>query len=254
MNKRAGFTSRFLLSSRIRSEKFDTVFGTFPNRLYVLTDEGGKYAITGESDSDYIVMKPVDKKNKYQWVLVDGDTGTICFFTDLKNYMSVSVGGGGDGGDEGGTIHVKRSEILKNGTFTFNSDKTLTMKNGFSDYCLAFRRKKEEVESFLSFGGRKELFNADEDIALEIVKRDEIDSSYSNKWKFELVYDLRELVGLAEMKEDIEQVNASGNSQIEALQKIIELNKKQYETELGYKDDLINRYEGNWFVRTFLKK
>ena len=85
MNKRAGFKSRFLQNTRITHEKFDTVFGTFPNKLYILTDEKGKYAITGESESDYITMKPIDKKNKYQWVLVDADSGIICFFTDLKN-------------------------------------------------------------------------------------------------------------------------------------------------------------------------
>ena len=176
-------------------------------------------------------MKQIDKKNKYQWVLVDADSGIICFFTDLKNYMSITV-------KDEGEVHVKRSDILKNGTLTFNSDKTLTLTNGYSDYCLAFKIPNESTN----------------DIPLEVVKTKDIDASYSNKWKFELVYDLRDLTDLAELKEDIEQVNASGNSQVEALQKIIDVNKKQYETELGYKDSLINQYESNWFVKTFLKK
>lgn len=229
MNKRAGFTSRFLQTARITNEKFDTVFGTFPNKLYILTDERGGLAITGDSESDFVYMKPIDKKNKYQWVLVDGDTGTICFFTDLKNYMNITV-------LDDGEVHVKRSDILKNGSFTFNSDKTISMKDGYSNYCLAYR-----------------IIPGD-DSPLEVVDRNDSSiSNYSIKWKFELVYDLRDLTDLVDMKEDIEKVNASGNSQVETLQKLIELNKKQYETELGYKDDLINKYESNWFVKWFIK-
>ena len=104
MNKRAGFTTRFLRRPHIVAEKYDTVFGTFPNRLYILTDATGQYAVTGEEESDYVIMEKVDKKNKYQWVLVDADTGTICFFTDLKNYMSINV--------VNGQVNVKRSDIL----------------------------------------------------------------------------------------------------------------------------------------------
>ena len=238
MNKRAGFTSRFLQRNQLTSEKFDIVFGTFPNKLYILTNDKGTHAITGEENSDYIVIKPIDKKNKYQWVLVDADTGTICFFTDLKNYMNISI--------TDGQIHVKRSDILKNGSFTFNSDYTITMKNSYSDYCLAY---KKPTESFIEF------FNPETDIPLEVVKTKELDLNiYSNKWKFELVYDLRDLTDFMDVKADIEQINASGNAQVEALQKIIEVNKKQYETELKYKDSKIQTYENNWFVKTFLKK
>ena len=137
MNKRSGFTTRFLRRQR-NAERFDMVFGTFPNRLYVLTDTTGQYAITGEEDSDYVVMKKVDKTNKYQWVLVDADTGTICFFTDLKNYMSITV--------IDAQINVKRSDILKNGTFTFNSDFTITLKD-YPDYCLAFKKSGLQFSS-----------------------------------------------------------------------------------------------------------
>ena len=237
MNKRAGFKTRFLQNTRITNEKFDTVFGTFPNKLYILTDESGKYAITGEAESDYIVIKPVDKKNKYQWVLVEADSGTICFFTDLKNYMSITIS------DEG-IIHVKRNDILKNGSFVFNSDKTISMKDGFSDYCLAFRKH----ESFAEF------FNPETDTPLEVVHNENIDSSYSNKWKFELVYDLRELTDYMDVKEDIEKVNASGNAQVKALQDLMNLNKKQYEADLAYRDNKINYYENNWFIKLFYKK
>lgn len=282
MNKRAGFTTRFLRRPHIVAEKFDIVFGTFPNRLYILTDITGQYAITGEEESDYVIMKKVDKKNKYQWVLVDADTGTICFFTDLKNYMNINV--------VNGQINVKRSDILKNGTFTFNSDFTITLKNGYSDYCLAFKKQlgqttpktenstnegdasadnEEKKEGFFSrifgnmFGsGQIEYFNEKTDIPLEVVKLKDIDlNTYSNTWKFELVYDLRDLTDNADTIEELQKVNASGNTQVDALQKLVENNKKQYDTELGYKDnklkeytDKINKYESNWFVSTFLKE
>ena len=274
MDKRAGFTTRFLRRPHIVAEKFDTVFGTFPNRLYILTDVTGQYAVTGEEDSDYVIMKPVDKKNKYQWVLVDADTGTICFFTDLKNYMSINV--------VNGQVNVKRSDILKNGTFTFNSDFTITLKNSYSNYCLAFKKSSDQelvseqpkasdvydgnnVETFFSriFGNNKiEYFDEKTDIPLEVVKLKDMDSNvYSNTWKFELVYDLRDLTDNADTIEELQNANASGDRQVDALQKLVENNKKQYETELGYKDnkikeytDKINKYESNWFVDWFLKE
>lgn len=278
MNKRTGFTTRFLRRPHIVAEKFDTVFGTFPNRLYILTDTTGQYAVTGEEESDYVIMKKVDKKNKYQWVLVDADTGTICFFTDLKNYMNINV--------VNGKINVKRSDILKNGTFTFNSDFTITLKNGYSDYCLAFKKpsakkvnveeddtSKEETqqpkENFFNklfrlknYTSNIEYFDEKTDIPLEVVKLKNLDlDTYSNTWKFELVYDLRDLTDNADTIEELQSANMSGNAQVDALQKLIENNKKQYETELGYKDnklkeytDKINKYESNWFVDWFLKE
>ena len=236
-------------------EGFDLVFGTFPNRLYVLTDDSGQYAITGEANSDYIVIKPVDKKNKYQWVLVDADTGLICFFTDLKNYMNIDV--------TDGIVHVKRSDVINNGTFVFNPDHTISLKNNYTDYCLAFNKSKlksEDKESFI----RKlvERFNPDVDTPLEVVKITDIDLNvYSNKWKFELVYDLRELTDTATTIEELTEINNTSDSQIKSLQQLIENNKKKYDEEISYKDnkikdytDLINRYESNWFVRWFLKK
>lgn len=309
MNKRSGFTTRFLRRQR-NAERFDMVFGTFPNRLYVLTDTTGQYAITGEEDSDYVVMKKVDKTNKYQWVLVDADTGTICFFTDLKNYMSITV--------IDAQINVKRSDILKNGTFTFNSDFTITLKD-YPDYCLAFKKsglqfsstaadsdteeattdatETEETtpaagadgttpaatagttggtatgttEGFFSrryyehFTNRRwwrEHFDAAVDIPLEVVKVKGLDlNTYSNVWKFELVYDLRELTDNADTIEELKSANSSGDTQIASLQKLVENNKKQFDTELEFKDakikeytDKINKYESNWFVSWFLKE
>ena len=322
MNKRSGFTTRFLRRQR-NAERFDMVFGTFPNRLYVLTDTTGQYAITGEEDSDYVVMKKVDKTNKYQWVLVDADTGTICFFTDLKNYMSITV--------IDAQINVKRSDILKNGTFTFNSDFTITLKN-YPDYCLAFKKSglqlssaaadsdteeadadaigteetapaagatgttagttggtapaagatgttggttagtatgttegffsRRYYEHFTNRRWRRERFDAAVDIPLEVVKVKDLDlNTYSNVWKFDLVYDLRELTDNADTIEELKSANSSGDTQIASLQKLVENNKKQFDTELEYKDakikeytDKINRYESNWFVSWFLKE
>lgn len=309
MNKRSGFTTRFLRRQR-NAERFDMVFGTFPNRLYVLTDTTGQYAITGEEDSDYVVMKKVDKTNKYQWVLVDADTGTICFFTDLKNYMSITV--------IDAQINVKRSDILKNGTFTFNSDFTITLKD-YPDYCLAFKKSglqlssaaadsdteeattdateteettpaagadgttpaatagttggtatgttegffsKRYYEHFTNRRWRRERFDAAVDIPLEVVKVKGLDlNTYSNVWKFELVYDLRELTDNADTIEELKSANSSGDTQIASLQKLVENNKKQFDTELEFKDakikeytDKINKYESNWFVSWFLKE
>ena len=309
MNKRSGFTTRFLRRQR-NAERFDMVFGTFPNRLYVLTDTTGQYAITGEEDSDYVVMKKVDKTNKYQWVLVDADTGTICFFTDLKNYMSITV--------IDAQINVKRSDILKNGTFTFNSDFTITLKD-YPDYCLAFKKaglqfsstaadsdteeadtdaigteetapaagatgttagttggtatgtatgttegffSRRYYEHFTNRRWRRERFDAAVDIPLEVVKVKDLDlNTYSNVWKFDLVYDLRELTDNADTIEELKSANSSGDTQIASLQQLVENNKKQFDTELEYKDakikeytDKINRYESNWFVSWFLKE
>ena len=238
MNKRLGFSTRYLRKPHVVGEKFDSVFGTYPNKLYILTDSSGEFAITGDKETDYVNIKAIDKRNKYQWVLVDADTGTICFFTDLKNYMNISIVNNGE-------IDVRRSDILKNGTFLFNSDHSISLRSN-PEYYLAFNSKKLGNES---------------NVPLEVIKKTSADlNKYSYKWNFELVYDLRDLTEYIDRMEDIKQYNDNSNEQVDNLQKLVENNKKLYETENGYMNDKIknceeriNKYESNWFVKWFLK-
>lgn len=270
MNKRAGFKPFYLQHSQRIRENFDTVYGTSPNKLYMLTDESGMYAITGD-DTEYIALKPKDKKNKYQWLLVDADSGVICFFTDLKNYMQIDV--------VEGIVHVKRGDILQNGAFTFNKDKTLSIKDGYTNYCLAFKKTTTEgttstpseegtstpsaVEKFMRYLPLiRETFDPQKDVLLEVIdKNDPNISNYSIKWNFELVQDLRELTDNIEVIKQLQEANASGEQRSETLQNLIDTNKTKYETQIGYKDSkislyesIIRKYEDNWFVRWFLKK
>lgn len=270
MNKRAGFKPFYLQHSQRIRENFDTVYGTSPNKLYMLTDESGMYAITGD-DTEYIALKPKDKNNKYQWLLVDADSGVICFFTDLKNYMQIDV--------VEGIVHVKRGDILQNGAFTFNKDKTLSIKDGYTNYCLAFKKTPTEstpstpsvevtgassaVEKFMRYLPLiRETFDPQKDVLLEVIdKNDPNISNYSIKWNFELVQDLRELTDNIEVIKQLQEANASEEQRSETLQNLVDTNKTKYETQIGYKDSkislyesIIRKYEDNWFVRWFLKK
>lgn len=295
MNKRAGFKPFYLQHSQRIRENFDTVYGTSPNKLYMLTDESGMYAITGD-DSEYIALKPKDKNNKYQWLLVDADSGVICFFTDLRNYMQIDV--------VEGVVHVKRGDILQNGSFTFNKDKTLSIREGYTNYCLAFKKSDVSgsngsnggsdggmnegptdaptegdtealtesqgvtsvVESFIRSVRRtltlREPFNPDVDILLEVVDKNNPNiSQYSTKWNFELVQDLRELTDNIEVIKTLQEANESEEQRSETLQNLIDTNKTKYNTQISLKDskislyeNIIQKYEDNWFVRWFLKK
>lgn len=293
MNKRAGFKPFYLQHSQRIRENFDTVYGTSPNKLYMLTDESGMYAITGD-DSEYIALKPKDKNNKYQWLLVDADSGVICFFTDLRNYMQIDV--------VEGVVHVKRGDILQNGSFTFNKDKTLSIREGYTNYCLAFKKSDVSgtnegtngnsngnsngnansgsngtptegsnsaasvVESFIRSVRRslmfREAFDPNVDILLEVVDKNNPNiSQYSTKWNFELVQDLRELTDNIEVIKALQEANESEEQRSETLQNLIDTNKTKYDTQISLKDSkislyetIIQKYEDNWFVRWFLKK
>lgn len=288
MNKRAGFKPFYLQHSQRIRENFDTVYGTSPNKLYMLTDESGMYAITGD-DSEYIALKPKDKNNKYQWLLVDADSGVICFFIDLRNYMQIDV--------VEGVVHVKRGDILQNGSFTFNEDKTLSIREGYTNYCLAFKKSDVSgsnvdsnngtnegstaaptegsmesqgvtsvVESFIRSVRRtltlREPFNPNVDILLEVVDKNNPNiSQYSTKWNFELVQDLRELTDNIEVIKTLQEANESEEQRSETLQNLIDTNKTKYDTQISLKDSkislyesIIQKYEDNWFVRWFLKK
>lgn len=277
MNKRAGFKPFYLQHSQRIRENFDTVYGTSPNKLYMLTDESGMYAITGD-DSEYIALKPKDKNNKYQWLLVDADSGVICFFIDLRNYMQIDV--------VEGVVHVKRGDILQNGSFTFNKDKTLSIREGYTNYCLAFKKSDVSgsngsnggsdggmnegptdaptegdteaptesqgvtsvVESFIRSVRRtltlREPFNPDVDILLEVVDKNNPNiSKYSTKWNFELVQDLRELTDNIEVIKTLQEANESEEQRSETLQNLIDTNKMKYDTQISLKDSKISLYE-----------
>lgn len=258
MNKRRGFTRRAMMNHHLKKENFDPTFQFRPFKLYIITDMEGKYAITSEKDSDDVFLSsPPSKDNKYQWVLIDSDTGAICFFYDLKNYMNINL--------VDGVVNVKRSDVLKDGLFNFNSDNSIQLKAN-TEYCLAFKKitsaettaKEEKKESFFKkmFSDPRhniEFFDPKTQPALEAVRYENINDTYSNKWKYVEVYDLRTLTDNADTISELKTINASGSEQISALQKIIENNKKMCEIETTYRDEKINGYEKNWFVDMFLK-
>ena len=268
MEKRKGFTRRAMMNHHLKRENFDPIFQFRPFKLYIITDFEGKYAITSEKDSDDVFLSsPPSKDNKYQWVLLDTDTGAICFFYDLKSYMSINL--------VDGVVNVKRSDVLKDGLFNFNSDNTIQLKAN-TNYCLAYKKITEEskttdsaatgaetttTEKKESFFRRlfsdprhsMEFFDPKTQPALEAVRYENIDDTYSNKWKYVEVHDLRTLTDNAETINELQTINSSGSEQISALQKLIENNKKMCEIETTYRDEKINGYEKNWFINLFLK-
>lgn len=232
-----------------RREHFDIVHGTFPNRIYILSDTNNDLAITGESESEFIMMQPPDPNNKYQWVMVDSDTGAINFFVDLTNRLSITIAPDGS--------PVKRSDVLKNGNLVFNSDRTITLRD-YPNYCLAY--KKFIVDPFSNLFMSKEYFSASDTLLL-VMPINLVTSEYINTWKFTQVHDLRDLTDNLDLINELWTASTSGDIQVTSLQQLIETNKLQHQTELEYKNkklqdanEKINEYESNWFVRWFLKK
>lgn len=229
INKRRGFTRRAMADYNFVREHFDPTFQFRPFKLYVITDDDGKFAITSEKDSDNVFLSKVDLKNKYQWVFVDSDTGAICFFYDLKSYFNIDI--------VEGTVKVKRSDILENGLFNFDSDGKIQLKSN-ANYYLGYK----ELEHF----------NEETEPVLEAVRKDMLDE-YKCVWKYVEVFDLRNLTDNADTIEELKTVNANGDKQIDALQKMIEKNKQLTDIEIEYRDNKIKGYEDNWFIRWFLK-
>lgn len=236
LDKRKGFTRRAMMNHFVKRECFDPTFQFRPFKLYIITDIEGKYAISSERDSADVFLSTPDKKNKYQWVLIDSDTGAICFFYDLRSYMNIDL--------VDGVVNVKRSDVLKDGLFNFNSDNTIQLRANIN-YCLGFKK--------LGVGEKKEGFDPKTQPALEAIRYDDVNEDYVNKWKYVEIYDLRDLVNNDETIAELKTVNASGSQQIDALQKMIENNKKLNEIEIAYRDAKIQGYEQNWFIKTFLK-
>ena len=272
MDKRHGFTRRALTNHHLCREPFDPVFQFRPFKLYIITNEDGSLAISSEKDSGDVFLSPFNKNNKYSWVLIDSDTGAICFFYDLKSYFSIKL--------IDGTIPVTRNDILNNGTFTFNSDNTIVLKEN-PKYCLAYKpiqenktegintgnvsiadtqnasMKKEGFFSFL-FGSISEpfseLFNPLTEPVLEAVRLENVEKGqYLNKWKYVEIMDLRTLTDNADTIQELKTINDSSDAKIKALQRMIDNNKAICDIETTYRDDKITGYEQNWFIKTFLK-
>lgn len=268
-SKRLGFKPSAMNSSHLRTtESFDPTFQFRPFKLYMITSMDEKYAITGEKDTDSVFMSKPDRNNKYQWVFIDSDTGAICFFHDLKNYMSIDI--------VDGTIKVRRSDILLNGLFNFKTDNTIILKQQ-PKFCLAFKpivEKKEEAPAtdpkaapangapkkegftFRLWNAFKEGFNTATEPILEVVSLDDVAKTpevFSTKWKYVEIMDLRSLTDSADTIAELQSVGSSNNKQITALQRMIENNKEISDIEIQYRDSKIAGYEQNWFIRAFLQ-
>lgn len=268
INKRMGFKPNTIKNHFVRThETFDPNFQFRIFKLYMITTQDDKYAISGESGSNAVFLTKPDKNNKHQWVLIDGDTGTICFFYDLNAYMSIDL--------IDGVTTVKRSDVLLEGSFTFKTDGTIVMKNK-PKYCLAFRNIKPAAaenkatyiptavnglpvnEGFFSSTWRafKEGFNAATEPVLEAVALDTISKTpadFTNTFKFVELMDLRKLTDNADTITELEKIGNTNDKRITALQKMIETNKEISDIEIQYRDSKISGYEDHWFISTFLK-
>lgn len=277
--KRMGFRPGAYRNINVRTcESFDPNFKFKPFKLYIITSEDEKWAITTEQEKEDVYLAPPDKKNKFQWVLIDGDTGVICWFSDLQSYMNIKI--------TQGIIAVKRSDMLTNGKFEFRIDNTIWFKDQ-KGYQLAFRKpgaaapgtkveadknakpsnaegkppeKKEGFftqmyEAFVAGWDWYETFDANKDPVLEGVSEDTIKQNpglYSTTWKYVEVMDLRTLTDNADTITELQKVGTSNSSQITALQKMLESEKEINQIELQYRDDKIKGYEENRFIRMFL--
>lgn len=257
-------------------ESFDPNFKFKPFYLYIITSEDEKWAITTDQDKDDVYLAPPDENNKYQWVLIDGDTGVICWFSDLKSYMNIKL--------QQGVIAVKRSDILENGVFEFKIDNTIWFKKQ-EGYQLGFRKPgalpagdakpeekkaaadaagkpEEKKESFITrmyeaFMAGWEAFDANKDPVLEGVAKDTVKNNpgmYIVHWKYRKIKDLRDLLNNADTIAELTKVGATRDSQVEALKKMLESEKEISKIEMDYRDAKIKGYEENRFIRMFLNK
>lgn len=256
-------------------EHFDPNFKFKPFKLYEIVSEDGKWAITTDQEKPDVYLAPPDPKNKFQWVLIDGDTGVICWFSDLQSYMNIKL--------VQGVIAVKRSDILTNGAFEFKIDNTIWFRKDRQDgYLLAFRKptagatpapaaatpatpapaaaapaKKEGfIERMIdAFMEGWESFDANKDPVLEGVHTDTIKKNpgmYSTTWKYVEIMDLRSLTDNVDTIAELQKVGTSNSAQITALQKMLESEKEINQIEIKYRDDKIKGYEENRFIRMFL--
>lgn len=264
------------LRQMVIQESFDPNFKFKPFKLYMITTDDDKWAITTEQEQDVVYLAPPDPKNKYQWVLIDGDTGAIAWFSDLKSYMSFEEGKG--------IMPIKRTDVIGFGTFEFMINDRIRFKSK-PQYYLCYRKdgpkgaadsgaaagaaeekpadapaEEKKAEGFLSrlfesFVRGFEPFDANKDIILEAVHENDMKGDllkFGTTWKYVEIMDLRTMTDNADTIEELTKVGNSNSAQITALQKIIENNKEISDIEIKYRDDKIKGYEENRFVRLFL--
>lgn len=272
INKRNGFKPKYIRNNvsyvqtpnMFYQERFDLVNSTNPLRVYAIVDETGKFAITSDGlTSDQILVAPFDSKNENQWMLVDSDVNLIKFFSSWKSYFSIELYSNSKDDD---IITVNHSDTLLNGTFDFE-DNYIKIHN-YPSFGLAFKKallnydstpSATDKESFLQRAAKWiiETFDSSKDTPLECVNLSTIDTDvYSIKWKFVELYDLRDLTDCARENEMLQEANKSGDSAItsyeNALKSAQTINKDQAD-KLNELNSIINNYESNWIVRTFLK-
>ena len=272
--KRLGLNPRAFRNVHLRTaESFDPNFKFKPFYLYSILTEDGNFAITTDLNGADVYLAKPDKDNKMQWVLIDGDTGVICFFSDLLSYMNIEL--------KQGIIAVKRADTLTNGKFQFNIDNTIYFRD-HKDYQLAYRKSKPAdaappadgaapaaggeqpngptpppTESFLYrlYESFMEGFDPKNDPVLEAVEISEVKKNpdlYSTKWQYKQLMDLRDTTNALDTIAEYEKKGAAESTQITKLKNSLETQKELSDIEIKYRDTKIKRYEENPFIKKFL--
>ena len=195
MSKRLGFRPQYIRANREYTinkgisnrptrgikEGFDMKRKTSVNKVYVLADKTGKYAIgydpSDNSNSVPLLIKNVDLHDKTQWITVDADTGVFYFYYASQPHLVVDI----TPNDQGLRI-CRRSDIFKNGYFKFgDTENTIifvepsnTSTDGSNDYCLAFQKanappppngSKTASEQLVDWNKRYSFYNDDKNTA-----------------------------------------------------------------------------------------
>ena len=218
-------------------ETFDLVHGTYPNKVYLLKSNTEDYCVSMANSGDGVVVAPMDKTNPKQWVLVTADAGTVTFFNDLTNYMSINNAKTGD--------IVKRSDVMKNALLTFNADKTISLRGNFSNYILGYKTPTTKPAS----GTLPHTYAANTFADLVLVDLNS-KNSYKCTWTFVEVQDLRTILDHAAEVSSLNSQIVSCNSQIDTLrQQLSNVNnqltnaQQMYQTSVNDRDIVINRYK-----------
>ena len=219
-------------------EAYDDVHGTFPNMLYVLKAEGSDMCVSMDNSGANIIVAPKDVTNPKQWVMVNYDAGTITFFHDLLNHLSLE-------GSASSSYTLKRSDILKNALLKFNTDKTISLCSSYSNYYLAFTKPSKTTT--VSYTGTS--YPTDIIAPLLLVDKSKL-SGYSHKWTFVKVRDLRTQIDNDKTIESLnQQIDLNNkqignlNSQISNLQEQAKKTEEMNKMVNADKDTLITRYE-----------
>ena len=287
MNKRLGFRPQYIRSNRehivnqriTRSkEGFDMKRKTSSNKIYVITDKTGSYAIgydsSDTSNSAPLIIKPLDLHDKTQWITINADVGIFNFFYSTQPHLIVDI----TPNDEGLRV-CRRSDIFKNGYFKFgDTENTIiflepsnTSEDGSNDYCLAFQKAKavaaeqkladqltawnkrysfynndtntDPVETKESFGRRRgnvrERYDSNT-CYLEIVKRKSLDTDkYSYEWELQEIWDQRTSTNVALESEQIKDLESIDANAVANAGLLVNAIKTKYDQlDTEYKNNL----------------